>query len=108
MINLEKKLNRKSVSQPAPFKRTCPLHHTSTPFFNFSDSPPPLPPSSGGGNQNLLPPPLKREGGGVRTIISNLLYITVLFQLPVTTPENQKFFHVEMKWVKGKIRSDFS
>ena len=49
-----KKLNRKSASPP-PFEEDLPLHHTLTPFFNFSGSY-----HSGGRNQKLI----KRGGDG--------------------------------------------
>ena len=50
MINLEKKLNRKSASPPLPFKKTYPCTVLPPPFLIFSDSP------SEGGNQTLLLP----------------------------------------------------
>ena len=47
MINLEKKLNRKSASPPPPFKKTCFGTVLPPPFLIFHPSK--------GGNQTLLP-----------------------------------------------------
>ena len=54
---------------PTPsFLEDLPLHHTTTPFFKFSESPsPPSPSPLWGGSQNLLPP-LKK--GGVQNMIA--------------------------------------
>ena len=39
MINREK-IKQETCQPPTPFYKDLPLHHTSTPFFSFSESPP--------------------------------------------------------------------
>ena len=56
--------NRKSANPP--FEKTSPLHHTSTPFFNFSEYPPLRLPFRD--HYNLLFPLLKRSW--VQTMIN--------------------------------------
>ena len=60
MINL--KLNRKSASPLAPFRRPAPAKYFNLLFSIFQ-----IPPSAGG-NQNLLPPPPPLKRGWVRTM----------------------------------------
>ena len=65
MINLEKIKQEKRQSL-TPFEEDLRLHHTSTPFFNFSSPPPPS-----GGVIKILFLPFKNGDGWVRTMIDN-------------------------------------